>query len=216
MDTYRILLADDHRMIRQGIRRIIEEIPYLKVVGEAGDGFELLNLAKRLHPDMITMDIAMPNMRGIEATNEIKTFLPAAKVLILTMYKDEDFFFQAISAGADGYLLKEDADIELHTAIEAIRQGRPYISPLLSDKITTNFFSLIRRPAAPAVSNLTIRQSQILKLIAEGKSSREIAAVLHISSRTVENHRTNIMKKLGVKKNIDLVKYALRKGFISV
>jgi DNA-binding NarL/FixJ family response regulator len=214
MVPYRILLADDHRMFRQGIKRIIEERPGMKVVGEAGDGLELIELVKEHNPDLLIADIAMPNLRGIEATQEIKSAWPRVKVIILTMYKDKDLLSKAVSAGADGYLLKEDADIELFSAIETIRGGRHYISPLLSTELTSGFVEMARKRTGPSENGLTLREKEVVKLIAEGKSSREIAKVLGISPRTAENHRTHIMRKLGLSKNIDLVKHAIRKGFI--
>jgi len=216
MDSYRIILADDHVLFRQGLRRILEEKADLEVVGEAGDGLDLLNLLKEVHPHMVILDISMPNLRGIEATHEIKAILPALKVLILTMHKDEEYLSQAISAGVDGYLLKEDADRELYSAIEKIRQGRMYIPPSLSDNLAEQWVKTNQGKGkisfGPDV--LTVREREVLKLTAEGKSSREIADLLFISVRTVEHHRANFMEKLNLKKNVDLVKYAIRKGYI--
>jgi len=216
MDSYRIILADDHVLFRQGLRRILEEKADLEVVGEAGDGLDLLNLLKEVHPHMVILDISMPNLRGIEATHEIKAVLPALKVLILTMHKDEEYLSQAISAGVDGYLLKEDADRELYSAIEKIRQGRMYIPPSLSDNLAEQWVKTNQGKGkisfGPDV--LTVREREVLKLTAEGKSSREIADLLFISVRTVEHHRANFMEKLNLKKNVDLVKYAIRKGYI--
>ena len=216
MANYSIVLADDHRMIRQGIRRIIEEQPGMEVIGEASDGIELLGLLKKLNPDMVILDISMPNLRGIEATREIKSLFPNMKVLILTMHKDKDYLLQAISAGADGYLLKEDADIELYSAIEAIRHSGHYITPSLSGKVTESLMHILQDHRKQTSEDLTTREGEVLKLIAEGKSSREIASLLGISIRTVENHRNNIMKKLGLKKNIQLVRYAISKGYVLV
>lgn len=215
MTAYRILLVDDHKMFRQGIRRIIEENRGLEVVGEAGDGLEALTLMKKMAVDMVIVDIAMPNLRGIETTRELKSLYPKVKVLILTMYKDRDFLVKSISAGADGYLVKEDADIELFTAIDAIRKGEIYISPLLDKTIRTGFIQMFQKPPKFGEQELTLRQAEIVKLIAEGKSSREIAELLSISVRTVEGHRAAIMKRLGLKKETELVKYAIRKNYIS-
>ena len=213
MSSYRIVLADDHRMMRQGVKRIIEERPDLEVIGEASDGIELLSLLRQLAPHMVILDISMPNLRGIEATREIKSLYPNVKVLILTMYKDRDLLVQAISAGADGYLLKEDADSELYSAVETIRNSDHYISPTLAVEVKHGFIQLLREHHKSLAPVLTTREGEVLKLIAEGKSSKEIAETLSISTRTADNHRTHIMKKLGSNKNIDLVKYAIRKGY---
>jgi DNA-binding NarL/FixJ family response regulator len=210
----RILLADDHTMFRRGVRKIIESIPGVKVVGEAGDGFQLLDLLKDAAPNMVIMDISMPNLRGLEATREIKILNPEIKVLILTMHKDKEYIFHAFSAGAEGYLLKEDADNELLSAIDTMRRGGTYISPLLSTQLTDLFVGKVRPGGELGMSEpLTVREREILKLIAEGKSSREIGQMLYISVRTVQHHRANIMRKLNIKKTADLVKYAIQKGY---
>jgi DNA-binding NarL/FixJ family response regulator len=210
----RILLADDHVMFRRGVRKIIEGIAGVKVVGEAGDGFQLLDLLKDTSPNMVIMDISMPNLRGLEATREIKILNPEIKVLILTMHKDKEYIFHAFSAGAEGYLLKEDADNELLSAIDTMRKGGTYISPLLSTQLTDLFVGKVRPGGEVGMSEpLTVREREILKLIAEGKSSREIGQMLFISVRTVQHHRANIMRKLNIKKTADLVKYAIQKGY---
>jgi len=214
MSTYRILLADDHQLIRQGIKRIIEERSDIEVIGEANDGAELLRLMKTLTPDMVIVDISMPNLRGIEAAREIKSLSPGTKVLMLTMHKEKNFLIEAISAGADGYILKEDADVELYSAIDRIRRDGHYVSPTLSGNVIDSFVNVLQETRKHPADELTERQGEIIKLIAEGKSSREIAEMLGISIRTVENHRTNIMKKLNLRKNIQLVQYSIRKGYI--
>lgn len=213
VSAYRIVLADDHVIVRQGIRRTIEEVPGLKVVGEASDGLELLKIVKELEPHMVVLDISMPNLRGIEATRELKRTAPHVKVLMLTMHRDKELVYHAVSAGADGYLLKEDSDTALVSAIGMIRQGRIYLSPLFSKEWPENWPERIRKDQRPPFEHLTTREREVLKLVAEGKSSREIANFLFISSRTVENHRANIMNKLGVNKTADLVKYAVRKRY---
>ena len=215
---FSILLADDHTMFRRGVRRIIQGISDTEVVGEASDGFELLELLKKTTPNLVIMDISMPNLRGLEATREIKIINPAVKVLILTMHKDKEYLYHAFSAGAEGYLLKEDADSELLSAIDTLRRGGTYISPLLSTQLA-DLFMQKSRPTAEQMSSpgelLTTREREIIKLIAEGKSSKEVADLLFISSRTVQHHRANIMKKLNIKKTADLVKYAIQKGYTS-
>lgn len=216
MRPYRIVLADDHMMFRQGIKRIIEEIPDLAIVGEVNDGLELLKTLKTTSTDMVILDISMPNLRGIEATHEIKDSNPSIKVLMLTMHKDKEHLFHAMSAGAEGYLLKEDADTELFSAIKKIRQGGVYISPLLSVQIVDVFFDRRKRDGLDiAAEALTVREREVLKLIAEGKSSKEMATLLCISVRTIHHHRANMMKKLKIRKTVDLIKYAIRKGYTS-
>jgi len=212
---YHIVLADDHVILRQGLKRILGEATDLEVVGEAGDGLELLTLVNRLIPHMVILDISMPKLRGIEAIREIKMVHPDMKVLILTMHKDKEYLYQAISAGADGYLLKENTDTELFSAIETIRQGRVYVSPFLSEESKEDWLQIVRgKQNLPFAESLTTREKEVLKLIAEGKSSKEIGDLLFISARTVERHRANIMDKLNLKKTADLVKYAIQKGYV--
>lgn len=218
MDSpFKILLADDHVMFRRGVLRIIQGLNDVEVVGEASDGLELLRLLKELDPNLVVMDISMPNLRGLEATREIKSVDPKVKVLILTMHKDREYLYHALTAGAEGYLLKEDADGELISAIQTLRKGGTYISPLLSAQMADIFVDKFRpgeRPTAPE-EPLTVREREIIKLIAEGKSSKEIGQLLFISSRTVQHHRANIMRKLNLKKTADLVKYAIQKGYVN-
>jgi DNA-binding NarL/FixJ family response regulator len=216
MGAYSIILADDHVLVRQGLKRILEEMPGLEVVGEANDGLELLALLSRRVPDMVILDIFMPNLRGIEAIYEIKKIRPEVKILILTMHKDKEYLYLALSAGAKGYLLKEDADKELFSAIEKVQQGKTYISPHFSEEIVDDLVQVGRGDAKTVfeVDPLTPREREVLKLIAEGKSSKEIAQLLFISVPTANNHRANIMGKLGLNKATDLVKYAIRKGYV--
>ncbi|OGP73307.1 MAG: DNA-binding response regulator [Deltaproteobacteria bacterium RBG_16_49_23] len=215
MNPYRIILADDHVILRQGLKRIIEERTGLEVIGEAGCGLELLKILQEVNPNMVILDISMPNLRGIEAINEIKSNHPGTKILILTMHKEKDYLYQAISAGAEGYLLKEDADKELFSAIDTIRRGRTYISPFLSEEPMQDWIQLARgKKELSSTDSLTLREREILKLIAEGKSSKEIADLLYISARTVERHRANLMNKLNLRKTADLVKYAMQKGYL--
>jgi DNA-binding NarL/FixJ family response regulator len=213
--AYRVILADDHILVRRGLRRILEENADLEITGEVGDGLELLNILKKTEPNMIILDVSMPNLRGIEAIPEIRHIRPEVKVLILTMHKEEEYLYQAISAGADGYLLKEDAEKELFSAIKNIQEGKVYISPGLSDQSMQNWVRLRRGEDDSQNSEaLTIRQREILKLIAEGKSNKEIGDLLCISVRTVERHRANIMSNLNIRKTAELVQYALRKHYI--
>ncbi|MEW6325980.1 MAG: response regulator transcription factor [Thermodesulfobacteriota bacterium] len=216
MNTYKILLADDHALFRQGLKRILSETEDLEVIGEVADGLELLKLLKKLRPHMVILDISMPNIRGIEAIPEIKSINPDSKILVLTMHKNMEYLHQAISSGADGYLLKEDADNELFFAISKIKQGKIYISPKLSEYLTEDWAKMHRgEPGLSYESEiLTTREREILKLVAEGKSSKEIAALLNISIRTVEHHRANIMGKLNLRNIAELIKYAIRKKYV--
>ena len=215
---FKIVLADDHVMFRRGVKSLIQGMKNVEVVGEAGDGLELLQLLKDIQPHLVIMDISMPNLRGLEATREIKNLHPGVKVLILSMHKDREYLYHALTAGAEGYLLKEDADGELMLAIQTLRQGGTFISPLLSTQMADIFvdkFQAGGEPSMAAGEPLTTREREIVKLIAEGKSSKEIGELLFISSRTVQHHRANIMKKLNVKNTTELVKFAIQQCCVS-
>lgn len=213
METYRIIVADDHALFRQGLKGILQGVADLEVVGEAGDGLELINLLKlkKWSPHLVILDISMPNLRGIEAIPEIKAVCPGVRLLIVTMHKDKEYLYQALAAGADGYFLKKDADKELFAAIDKIRKGKTYVSPHLSEELADDWGQLREGFGGPILTN---REREVLKLIAEGKSSKEIAGVLFISVHTVARHRANIMRKLNLKKTADLVKYAFQKGYV--
>lgn len=204
MNRYRIVLADDHIMVRQGLGRIIEGVSDLRVIGEAGNGVDLLSLLSTVTPHMVILDIPMPNHRGIEAVRAIKKKYPMVKVLALTMHKE--YLHMALSAGADGYLLKEDSDLDLFSAIENIRQGRVFLSPRLAGALLGD-----RVPASKPLSN---RGKEVLRLVAEGKSNKHIAEILAIGVRTVESHRAQIMARLDLNSTADLVKYAIQNGYI--
>jgi len=214
MKPYEIILADDHKMFRQGVKMIIDETDDLKVIGEADDGLELLELLKKLSPQMVILDISMPRMRGVEATREIKIIDPGMKILILTMHRNKELLYHCFSAGAEGYLLKEDTDTELFSAVDAIRRGHSYVSPLLSLDLADDLTRIYSGRQHP-LERLTLREREVLTLISDGKSRKEIAESLYISVHTVGHHRTNILRKLNMKKTADLVKYAVRKGYTS-
>jgi DNA-binding NarL/FixJ family response regulator len=202
MDCYRLVLADDHVLIRQGLRLLIKGEADLEVVGEVGDGVELLALLQTMSPHMVILDLSMPNLAGIEAIHALKKKYPAVRILVLSMHKE--YLHQALAAGADGYLLKEDADRDLFSAIDTIRQGRVYISPGLTREL------LERRTMSS--EPLSKREKEVLRLVARGKTSREIAETLFISARTVESHRAAMLKKLELGSTAELVKYAINNG----
>ena len=215
MSDYSIILVDDHMILREGIKRIIEEAETMRVIGEANDGLELLKLLKTSRPDLVILDISLPYMRGLETAREIKATNPDVKVLIVTMHKRKEYVYHAFGAGAEGYLLKEDSDRELLVAIETIRQGGVYLSPYFSKLLTDDLFHACRRDGKSRGEVLTTREREVLKLIAEGRSSQEIADLLFISARTVAHHRARLIRKLNLKKVADLVKYAIREGYTS-
>jgi DNA-binding NarL/FixJ family response regulator len=202
MERYRIIIADDHALFRQGLSRIIEGVGDLEVVGEAGDGLELLGLLAESPANLVILDLSMPKLRGLEAIRQIRERFTEVRVLVLTMHKE--YLHEALCAGASGYLVKEDADRELFTALERIRQGGVYISPRLRDDGTAG--------AHPAGETLSHREREVLQLIVEGKSNRDVADILLLSVRTVEAHRASILHKLDLKNTAELVRYAMGNG----
>lgn len=213
MNEYTIYLADDHALMRQGIKMLIETVNGLKVIGETGDGLQLLEMLKKRLPNMVVLDISMPGLRGIEAAREIQTLYPDVHVLVLSMHKSEEFLSMALSAGARGYLLKEDSGDELLSAIERIRKGETYLSRKLANQFPSAIISICRGNHKPAVDPLTARERQVLQMIAEGKTDREISETLCISVRTVHRHHANIRDKLNLKRTADLVRYAISQGY---
>ena len=213
MKPYTIVLADDHVMMREAIRDTIEGTTGLAVAGEAGDGLELLRLLKKTPADLVVLDISMPGMRGIEAAREIRTSHPHMKILFLSMHKNRELLTAAIAAGADGYLLKEDTSKELLAAIEAVRKDRTYLSAKLVAQYPSDIINIFRGNNNDKPEPLTHRERQVLKLIAEGKTDRQIGELLFISLRTVQRHRFNIRTKLNIKRTADLVKYAMERGY---
>jgi DNA-binding NarL/FixJ family response regulator len=214
--AYRVVLADDHVLFRQGLKSILDRKRGIEIVGEAGDGLKLLALLRKVETDMVILDVSMPQLRGIEATREIKKVSPDIRVLILSMHRDKGYVQSAMEAGAEGYLLKADADTELFAAIERIREHGHYLSPLLCEQLAYGMFQT--GPRGQELSDdepLSNREREVLKLVAEGFLNREIADLLFISVRTVENHRANTMRKLNAKNTADLTKYAIAKGYTS-
>ena len=217
-DRIRVLLVDDHAMFREGVRSLLEGEPDMEVVGEVEDGRAAVETALALRPDVVLMDITMPGLDGIEATRQIRSRDDTIKVLILTMHDNEDVFFRSISAGASGYVLKRSGGMELMSAIRSTHEGNSYLSPLLAKALMSDYLQRSERVQdGPAQGRrLSAREQEILKLIAEGHSSREIAEMLDLSVKTVHNHRTRLMTKLDIHRNTDLVKYAIRLGMVQV
>ncbi len=212
MMPYRILLADDHVIFREMIKKNLSEIPGLEVVGEVSDGLELLASLETLHPHLIILDIGMPHLSGLQAASKIKLSHPDIKILLLTMYKTKDHLARAMKVGVDGYLLKENAFSDLIGAIETIRQGKPYVSNLVAHQILYSFLSKSKHKESELLSP---REDEVLKCLANGMSNKEIADALFISESTVRIHFKNIKKKLIIDSNIDLVRYALKHGYAS-
>lgn len=215
MQPYQVVIADDHTLFRQGIRRILEDAETLQVVGEAADGLELLKLLKTVTPHVIILDISMPNMRGIEAIHEVKALWPKIKIIVLTMHSGKEFLHAALTAGAEGYLLKHDTETDLTVALEKVLRGEPFISPMLHQHLAESLIDIYRGAPATPDEALTSRQRQVLKLLAEGKTNKEVAALLFISEKTVEHHRSNIMKRLNLKNISELVRYAVSCGYLA-
>ena len=208
----RILLADDHTIVRAGIRSLLEKIAAFQVVAEAADGREALELAKACSPDIVVMDVGMPGLNGLDATVRLVRANPAARVIILSMHANEEYVVQARRAGAMGYVLKRAAVSELEAAIKAVVCGQPYVSPLLGCRLTEGNGS--RGPESP-LEKLTARQREILQLIAESKNTKEIAALLGLSPKTVEFHRAELMNRLGIHDVPGLVRYAMQNGLLA-
>ena len=210
----RILLADDHALVRRGVRLILESEPDLTVVAEAGDGAEAVALARTHEIDLAVLDVAMPRMTGLQATREISRRSPAPRILLLSMYDNDQYFFEALKAGASGYVLKSVADRDLVEACRAAMRGEPFIYPDALTALMREYLQRIRRGERLPGSILTARESEIVKLIAEGRPSKEIAALLVISIKTVERHRSNILQKLEMRDRTELTRYAIRTGLI--
>jgi DNA-binding NarL/FixJ family response regulator len=213
--TIEVVVADDHAIVREGLRLVLAAHPDISVVGEAADGHEALHLVEMLHPHVVVMDIAMPNLNGLEATRQIKRRFPDVKVVILTMHENQAYFLQIVKAGATACVLKRSLGRELVDAIEAAAHGENYFSPTIATKVIEDYRRLLSRGDADPGDVLTEREREILQLIAEGQTNREIADLLTLSIKTVQAHRANLMEKLGAHDRTDLVKYAIQTGIIS-
>jgi two-component system response regulator NreC len=211
----RILLADDHTVVRQGLRRVLEARPEWQVVAEAGDGREAVRLAEETTPDVAILDVAMPLLNGIDAVRQIARKVPGTRLLVLSMHADEAYVTQMLRAGAAGYLLKDSADVDLLQAVDAVSVGKSFFSPAIARVIADDY---VRHLADRGVSDrfelLSEREREIFQLIAEGKTNKEIAALLFLSPSTVDTHRSRIMEKLDVHSAAEIVLYAVRKGVI--
>ena len=214
MAEYKIILADDHEILRAGLRSLITQESFLKVVGEAGDGEELLRQLGRVKCDLIVMDLSMPHMDGLAAIKDIRQKFPKIRILVLTMQKDHEHFKYAMGYGASGYLLKDDAYEQLVLAIKMILKGKKFISPSVASLETERFVRSLEETDVPSLEILSKRETEILKLVAGGLANKIIALKLKISIRTVETHRANLTNKLGIKNTANLVKYAFSKGLI--
>jgi DNA-binding NarL/FixJ family response regulator len=214
MRPLRILLADDHTVVRQGLRKVLEERPEWQVVAEAGDGRDAVRLAEQHKPDVAVMDVAMPLLNGIEATRQITRRTPQTKVLVLSMYSDEAYVIQMLKAGATGYLLKDSADVDLLQAVQAVSQGKSFFSPAVARLMSDDYARQRGHDAVDRYESLSEREREIFQLVAEGKTNKEIAALLFISPSTVETHRARIMEKLDLHSAAEIVLYAVRRGAI--
>jgi two-component system, NarL family, response regulator NreC len=210
----RIVLVDDHALVRQGFRRILEDDPDLQVAGEAGNGLDAVALVKKTDPDVVVMDMAMPEMNGLHATMEMVKQRPEIKVLILSMYSDEQYVRNALDAGAKGYILKNAIETDLVRAVKAVAAGEQYLSPELSTVLIRAIKSGAFSTSVDPYDKLTQREKQVLQLIATGKSNKEIAVMLDLSVNTVAVHRANLMSALGVHKTAELVLFAVKKGLV--
>jgi DNA-binding NarL/FixJ family response regulator len=210
----RVLLADDHVMVRRGLRLILDAEPDLDVVAEAGDGVEALEVVRELEVDLAVVDVSMPRMTGLQATSELIALRPELRVLMLSMHESEQYLFEALKAGASGYVLKTAADRDLVEACRAALRGEPFLYPSAIAALVRDFLERAHEGHATAFDPLTPRELQVLKLVAEAHTNEQIASVLGISRKTVERHRENLMGKLGMRDRVELTRYAIRRGLI--
>ncbi len=216
----RLFLADDHTILREGLKLIIEDVPHYTVVGEAGDGKEALDMIEKLNPHIAILDISMPTMSGIDVARYMKKYVPESKIIILSRHDNEEYVKELLKTGVNGYVLKDDAGDDLLRAIDAVLKDNVYLSPGVAAKVVSDYVSMEQGGSEEGSGSqfelLTGREREVLKLIAEGKSGMDIAECLRISPRTVKVHRANVMKKLGVHKSSELVIYAVRNNMIEI
>ncbi len=209
-----ILLAEDHHVVRQAFKILLEEDPDWLVVGEAANGLDAVALAEQLHPDILLVDLMMPGINGLEVTRQVSRLSPETRIVVLSMHSDEAYVLEALRNGAVGYVLKGSTAMELMQAMREVRRGRRYLSPPLSDRALDDYVKKARDTNADPYETLTTRERELLHLVAEGHSSSEIAGRMSISKRTVETPRTNVNRKLGLRTQADLIRYALRRGIL--
>jgi len=214
--TIRILLADDHKIVRDGLRSLLEKQQGMKVVAEAENGRKALELASRTQPDVVIMDVSMPDLNGIEATRHMLVALPGVRVIALSMHSDRRLVAGMLQAGASGFLLKDCAFDELARAIHAVMSNQPYLSPRIAGTVIQDYVRRMTTSESPTADVLTAREREVLQLLAEGWSTKQIASRLHVSVKTVETHRRQIMEKLGRRSIAELTKYAIREGLTSL
>ncbi len=207
----RILIADDHGIVRGGLRLLLDRQPDMQVVAEAGDVVEAVQMALRERPDICVLDVSMPRMTGLQATVEIKSHAPEIAVLVLSMYDDERYLFEALQAGASGYILKQEADTALVDAVRAVARGEPFMTNAAEQSLLREWMA---DDSTGPVEPLTLREREVLKLIAEAYTNKAIGETLHLSEKTVESHRANLMRKLEMRDRVELVRYAIRRGLI--
>jgi two-component system response regulator NreC len=216
MKRIRILIADDHGIVRKGLRLQLEQHKEFDIVGEATEGREAVRMAEELSPDVVIMDIAMPNLNGIQATAQVVKKNPQIGVIILSMYSDETYLMRTLAVGAKGYLLKESAEVDLDNAVRAVADGKPFFSPAIANALLQDYMrQLQQRGLQDSYDLLTEREKEVLQLLAEGKSNKDIANMLNLSTNTVETHRTRLMQKLNLHSSAEIVLYAVRKRIIS-
>lgn len=208
----KIIVADDHRMVREGLRSLIERQPGLSVTAEARDGTEAVSLTKKHRPDLVVMDISMPNLNGLEATRLIRKEKDQTRIIVLSMHADRRYVAEAFKAGADGYLLKDSAFGELSKAIKTVLQGKRFISPSIADLLIDGYLTREDQPQPSAYNLLSVREREVLQMMAEGQATRQIAKVLNLSVKTIETYRKQIMDKLDLHSVAQLTKYAIREG----
>ena len=217
MNQIRVLVVDDHTIVREGVRMLLSAQPGIEVIGEAANGLEAVHKTRELKPDVVVMDIAMPGMSGLEATEVIKQSNPEVQVLALTVHESEEYFFRLLSAGGSGYVLKGAGSADLISAVQAVARGDVFLSPTVAKKLVGDYLTRVRSgEEQDSYGGLTPREQEVLKLLAEGNTAREIADQLVLSISTVQTHRSHIMRKLDLHNRAELIKYAIRRGIIDM